>query len=150
MSVKARFWARASGRTRSSPARCARTMSAMSKRARPRWAARTRLPALVRQQVQRTGSLAYELLGHAPVARGRSQTGMTEQRAYDAHVGSLLEQVRRETVPQHVRRHSLFDPRLLGCVGERGTHGLGARSFARLAGRKQVRQRRALPVPVLP
>lgn len=50
-----------------------------------------RLPALLRQKIQRTGGLAYELLRHTPVARGRSETGMAEQRAHDAHVGALLE-----------------------------------------------------------
>src|SRR5437868_12362070 len=75
---------------------------------------------------------------------------MSEQRADDAQIGALLEQVRREAVTQHVRSDALADPGGFGCEGERFADRLGRRGLAGLARREQVRQGRALAAPILP
>src|SRR5579859_1760448 len=98
-------------------------MSAMSKRAGPGWARRTRrLPAFLRQQVQGTRRLANELLGHLGVASGRLQAGVAEQRSDDANIGAVLEQVRREAMAQDVGRDAFADPGLSRSEGQGRTY----------------------------
>src|SRR5258708_38990469 len=108
-----------SGHDDSSAARWLRTMSAMSKRpafSRPGIG----LPlSSLRQEIERARRLAYELLRHARIAHGRLEACVSQEMRDDAHVGAMLEQVRREAVTQHVRCDALLDHRggrgLFGC-----------------------------------
>ena len=47
--------------------------------------------------------------GDVGVHFGRRDAGVAEQFLNDPQVGAVLEQVRRETVPQHVRRDISLD-----------------------------------------
>jgi hypothetical protein len=56
---------------------------------------------------KRTWRVADGLGGDLGVARGAGQAGVAEQHLDDAYVGPVLQQMRREAVPQRVDRYLL-------------------------------------------
>src|SRR6266571_5259769 len=61
------------------------------------------------EPIQRAHDRADNVGCHLRVERGRIKLGMSEQNLDQTHLGFLLEQVRRKTMPQSVRRHPLLD-----------------------------------------
>src|SRR6202022_2199449 len=79
------------------------------------WSGGPRLPRQVEAEpLQRAFDVADRVDGDAGVERGRLQLGVSEQDLDHANVDVLFEQMRREAVPQRVRRHALGDSRQSG------------------------------------
>ena len=120
------------------------------------------MPRSARARVRRRVHVAQRVDRDVRVDLGRRDRRVAEQLLHDAHVGAALQQVRRERVPQGVRRHVRGQLRPLGRVaGSRATRsaataarrarrgtaaasrGRGARArAARASGRRRARRAR--------
>ena len=62
------------------------------------------------QLIERACHIAQHLARHVRIARRRVELGMSQSHLDHANIDILLQKMRRERVPERVRRHALLDP----------------------------------------